>query len=419
MAVEILAPAGDFEKLKTAVRFGANAVYLAGKSFGLRAFAGNFDSEEMKQAVAFCHERGVKVYVTVNIYAKESDIPYLPRYLEELEETGVDAVLVSDPGIIELIHEYAPGLTIHLSTQASTTNSAAVRFWAKQGVGRIVLAREASLSDLTEITKAAHSLGVETEAFVHGAMCISYSGRCLMSDFLTHRGGNRGQCVQACRWAWQITEADKPDQPLILQEDGRGTYIMNSRDLNMIEHIAELCECRVDSLKIEGRMKSPFYVGTVVNAYRRAADDYYAWRKDNPSAKTEDFSTDERLVAELYKAAHRKYTTGFYYEDTTGRQYYESSRAVAESVFAAIVLGRKDDRILVEMRNRFRAGDELEVLSAGEAFDKRFVVSEMTDEAGNPVDDAKLVQQKLWIKCALPVGEGDILRTVPVCGEEE
>lgn len=413
MSVEILAPAGDFEKLKTAVHFGANAVYLAGKSFGLRAFAGNFDGEEMKTAVEFCHERGVKVYVTVNIYARESDIPFLPEYLKELEKIGVDAVLISDPGILELVREHAKNLTVHLSTQASTTNSMAVKFWAKQGVKRIVLAREASLQDLTEITKTAHSLGVETEAFVHGAMCISYSGRCLMSDFLTHRGGNRGQCVQACRWNWQITEADKPDQPLILQEDGRGTYIMNSKDLNMIEHIAELCESGVDSLKIEGRMKSPFYVGTVVNAYSRAVKDYYEWKKNNPSASPMDFRTDEKLVREMYKAAHRKYTTGFYFDGTTERQYYESSRAVSECEFIAMVLACEKGRILVEMRNRFKVGDRLEVLSSGESLGKSFVVSEMTDENGNEITDAKLVQQKLWLSCDLPVSAGDILRSLP------
>lgn len=417
MSVEILAPAGDYEKLKTAVHFGASAVYLAGKSFGLRAFAGNFDLDEMKDAVAFCHERGVKVYVTVNIYAKECDLPYLPEYLKSLAEIGVDAVLVSDPGIIELIHEYAPSLTIHLSTQANTTNSMAVRFWAKQGVKRIVLARETSLAELKEITACAHSLGVETEAFVHGAMCISYSGRCLMSDFLTHRGGNRGQCVQACRWQWQITEPDKPDTPLILQEDGRGTYIMNSKDLNMLEHIAELCECGVDSLKIEGRMKSPFYVATVINAYRRAADEYAAYKLKNPSAGIRDFKPSEELIGELYKAAHRKYTTGFYYEGTQERQYYESSRAVSQCEFIAMVLGYKDGRALVEMRNRFKTGDTLEILSDGASFNGRFTVTEMEDVDGNAVYDAKLVQQKLWVTCPLTVSEGDIFRSLPKDGE--
>ena len=406
MHTEILAPAGDMEKLKTAVHFGANAVYLAGKSFGLRAFAGNFTEEELKEAVEFCHKRNVKVYVTVNIYAKEADLPLLPNYLKSLENIGVDAVLVSDPGIILLIKEHAPRLTIHLSTQANTTNSSAVKFWAAHGVKRIVLAREASLAEITEITKAAHALGVETESFVHGAMCISYSGRCLMSDFLTHRGGNRGQCVQACRWEWQITEPQKPDNPLFLQEDGRGTYILNSKDLNMLAHLKELVNCGIDSFKIEGRMKSPFYVATVVNAYARAIKEY-----ENCVDK-ENFVPSQSLLNELTKTAHRKYTTGFYFDNDEERQYYESSRAVSESDFIAIVLGYENGKALVEMRNRFRKGDTLEILSSGDAFNKSFTVEKMTDASGNVVEDAKLVQQKLYVDCPYEVFAGDILRTV-------
>ncbi|MEG1923759.1 MAG: U32 family peptidase [Clostridia bacterium] len=400
---ELLAPAGDMEKLKTAVHFGANAVYLSGKSFGLRAFASNFTTNEIAIAVKYCHERGVKVYVTVNIYAKEEDLIQLPQYLMDIYAADIDAVLVSDPGIIQLIHEYVPKLTIHLSTQANTTNSYAVKFWSECGVKRIVLARETSLDEMKQITVAAHKVGVETEAFIHGAMCISYSGRCLMSDFLTERGSNHGECVQACRWEWQITEPTHTQQPLFLQEDERGTYILNSKDLNMIEHIADLNECGIDSFKIEGRMKSPYYVATVVNAYRRAIDEYNFNHEINVNAE---------YINELYKTSHRRYTTGFYYKAAASRQCYESSKAVQETEFIATVKSYEQGIATIEMRNRFAVGSELEILSAGKSFNKRFVVESIKNLEGKNVMDAKLVQQILTVPCPYVLYENDILRTI-------
>jgi len=251
-----------------------------------------------------------------------------------------------------------------------------------------------------------NATGLEIECFVHGALCYCYSGQCLLSSMIGGRSGNRGQCVQACRWEWQITEPQKPDNPLFLQEDGRGTYILNSKDLNMLAHLKELVNCGIDSFKIEGRMKSPFYVATVVNAYARAIKEY-----ENCVDK-EKFVPSQSLLNELTKTAHRKYTTGFYFDNDEERQYYESSRAVSESDFIAIVLGYENGKALVEMRNRFRKGDTLEILSSGDAFNKRFTVEKMTDASGNVVEDAKLVQQKLYVDCPYEVFAGDILRTV-------
>lgn len=400
--IELLAPAGDMEKLKTAVHFGANAVYLSGKSFGLRAFANNFTEEELCFAVEYAHKRGVKVYVTVNIYAKEKDFDALPMYLCFLRDSGVDAVLVSDPGIVDLMRELTPSLPVHLSTQANTTNSFAVRFWAKNNVKRIVLARESSMEDVREITKAAKAAGVETEVFVHGAMCISYSGRCLLSDFLTGRGGNRGECVQACRWEWKLTEPQKNDKPIYISEDERGSYMLNSKDLRMIEHIPELIASGVSSLKIEGRNKSPYYVATITNAYRRAINDYYF--------QGEKYKLNDVLLDETGKAGHRSYSTGFYYENSDCKQFYESSRATQTYEFTAVVLDWKDGFATVEMRNRFKKGESLEILSAGEAFNRSFVVEYMEDENGVEIEDALRVQQKLRLKCTEKLFEGDILR---------
>ena len=265
MNVELLAPAGDMEKLKTALHFGADAVYFAGTQMGLRAFAGNFTSQEIPQAVALCHALGKKAYVTVNVFAYNDDFDVLPDYLTFLRDAGVDAVIVSDPGVIALARKIVPDLDVHVSTQANLTNAYAVRFWADQGVKRVVLAREMSLK---EIAKTHEILGdsVELEAFCHGAMCISYSGRCLLSNYLIGRDANRGACVQACRWEYVFHEKKRANLPLTMSEDERGTYVMNSKDLNMINHLKEMVDAGITSFKIEGRMKTPYYVATVVNA---------------------------------------------------------------------------------------------------------------------------------------------------------
>ena len=399
--VELLAPAGNMEKLLTAFHFGADAVYIAGKSFGLRAFADNFDEKEMVEAIDIAHALGKKVYVTVNIYARNADFDGLKKYLVFLQNAGADAAIMSDAGVIAVSKEVAPGLPIHISTQANTLNKYAVKFWREQGAERVVLARECRFEDIAEINSFVPTC--ETEVFVHGAMCISYSGRCLMSDFLTGRGANRGECVQACRWEWQITEKEHEDKPLTVREDARGTYVFNSKDLNLIHRIKELIECGVASFKIEGRMKSPYYVATVVNAYRRAIDAYYA--------RPDDYETDERIAADLFKTTHRQFTEGFTFYDGEVMQNYETSRATGDSEFLAVVKDYSDGVATVEMRSRFKEGQRVEILSPSDAFGRKVEIKNLRDVNDLPVEDAKRVQQILKFDCPYRLLPNDILRT--------
>lgn len=396
--VELLAPAGNMEKLKTAFHFGADAVYFAGKQFGLRAFADNFTNEEIAEASAYAHSLGKKVYVTLNIFPKNNDFESLPEYLAVLENAKVDAVLVSDVGMLDFVKTHSK-LKIHISTQANTTNAYAVDFWQRQGAERVVLAREVPMRDIAEIHRRCPS--VQLEAFVHGAMCISYSGRCLMSNYLTSRDSNRGECVQACRWKWEVREVSRQDS-LPVEEDLRGTYIFNSKDMNMLRHLTELISAGVVSLKIEGRMKSAFYVATVVNAYRRALDAIYS----------DAFSAElvAELSEELNKASHREYTTGFYFDEDESRQYYEDSKACEEYKFIAVVKQSEDGEIVVEQRNRFTVGDTLETLSSGADTNKSFVVERISDIENNSVEIANKVQQVLRINCPYKLSVGDILR---------
>lgn len=397
--VELLAPAGNYEKMVTAFKYGADAVYMAGKKFGLRAFAGNFDNDEIEQAVNYAHSLGKKVYITLNILAHEGDFDELKDYVQYLERIKVDAVLVSDIGIMDFIREYAPKLTLHISTQASILNSYAIKALMRLGAKRIVLARECSLEEIKKI-RANIPADIELEAFVHGAMCISYSGRCLLSNYLTGRDSNRGECVQACRWEYCISEVNRKDDKYPIQEDERGTYILNSKDLNMIEHLKELKDAGVNSFKIEGRMKSPYYVANVVNAYRRAIDNM-----DNMTP-----NLMEELKSELVKTSHRKYTTGFYF-GADDKECLESSYPVQTHEFMALVIGDSDgEKTLIEQRNRFKVGDELEVLSPNDTFNKIIKVTKMENEAGEQVDDAKNVQEKLYLYTILPLKQHDILR---------
>ena len=306
--IELLAPAGDFNKLKTAIHFGADAVYVGGSNYGLRKGAKNFTNEGLKEAVEYCHSKGVKLYVTCNIVAHNSDFDGLTDYLEFLDDINVDAVIVSDPGIISLCKEILKKTEIHLSTQANATNKYAVKFWSNLGVSRVVLARELSVSEIKKIKEFVPN--VEIEAFVHGAMCVSHSGRCLLSNFLTHRDGNHGDCVQACRWEYTIHEVKNDKKKLVLAEDERGSYILNSKDLNMLANLKDLIDAGVCSFKIEGRMKSQYYVGTVINAYRKGIDSLLKGE-----------CVPQHLLAELTKTAHRDYTTGFYYGDSDTISY--------------------------------------------------------------------------------------------------
>lgn len=396
--MELLAPAGNMEKLKTAIYFGADAVYLAGKKFGLRAFAGNFGEEELKKAVEFVHKNNKKIYITVNIVAHNKDFDGLGEYLKFLKDIEVDGVIVSDLGVISYIKEYADGLEFHISTQANVTNKHTAKMYADLGAKRIVLARELSFDEIKEIREFLPN-DVELEAFVHGAMCISYSGRCLLSNFLTGRDGNCGECVQACRWEYTISSRDRGGNKYEIQEDERGTYILNSKDLNMIEYLKQLHESGVTSLKIEGRMKSAYYVANIVNAYRRAIDLFYKGEK-----------VTKELIEETKKSSHRDYTTGFYFGKSNS-ECLENSMPFSTHEFMAVVLeDQKNGKVLIEQRNRFGIGDVLEVLSPSENFNKKIKVESLKDCSGVDVLDAKTVQQKLVLKTDLNLKAGDILR---------
>ena len=388
--VELLAPAGTFLKLKTAFKFGADAVYFAGKKFGLRAFAGNFEDDEIEKAVNYAHSLNKKVYITVNILAHEADFDGLKEYIEYLDKIGVDAVIVADVGIIKLIRDVAPNLDIHVSTQANVTNSYSAKFFQDMGVKRIVLARELSIEEIKKIHEAVPDM--ELEAFVHGAMCISYSGRCLLSNYFTGRDSNRGACVQACRWEYTITEKSRQGQQFPIEEDERGTYILNSKDLCMIKHLKELEEAGVCSFKIEGRMKSEYYVACTVNAYRRA------------------INGEDVDISELEKSSHRLFTTGFYFGEKD-KECFTSSSPVQTHEFMALVLeDAKDGYVKIEQRNRFKVGDTLEVLSPDQNFNKKIKVTEIKNLKGELIDDAKKVQEMLLLKTDLHLKEGDILR---------
>ena len=391
--MELLAPAGNFDKLKTAVHFGADAVYFAGKNLGLRAFAGNFSDEEIIEAMEYLHQRGKKGYVTVYIVAKDEDFEGIDDYLNLLLKANVDGVIVSDVGLIYYIRKNFPKLNVHVSTQANVNNSYSARFFADMGVSRIVLARELNLKQI-QILHENLKDKVEIEAFVHGAMCISYSGRCLLSNYLTGRDSNRGACVQACRWKYEIREVDKKDYYPI-EEDGRGTYILNSKDMCLIDYLPQLESAGISSLKIEGRMKSDYYVASVVNAYRRALDGY------------DNFDV---LHDELEKTSHRRYTTGFYF-DADDKEYLDDSMPIQTYEFIAkVVEDQHDGMVKVEMRNRFKVGDELEILSADDNFLKKIKIEQIINEKGENIDDAKRVQEVVQINCPYNLKCGDLLR---------
>ena len=398
--LEILSPAGSLDKLKTAYYFGADACYFAGKKFGLRAFANNFDDDEMRETVKFAHSLGKKCYITVNILAHNEDFNGLKEYLEYLQEIEVDAIIVSDLGIMAYAKKYAPKLPIHVSTQANITNKYSAMQFVELGATRLILARELSIKEIKEIREVVPK-EVEIECFVHGAMCISYSGRCLLSNYLSGRDSNRGACIQACRFEYTITEKSRHNgEQYEIQEDDRGTYILNSKDLCMIRHLKDLIDAGVTSFKIEGRMKSPYYVAVVTNAYRRALD---------AIEKGEEIDLD-MLEQELEKASHRRYTTGFYF-GAKDKEYLENSMPVQSHEFMAVVLeDTKDGYAVIEQRNRFKVGETLEVLAPGEAFNKKILVEEMLDEKGNLILDASLVQQRIKLKTNINLKAGDFLR---------
>lgn len=398
---ELLAPAGNMEKLKMALLYGADAVYLGGKAFGLRAFGGNFTNEELQEAVDFAHKLGKKIYVTVNIFPHNSDIAKLPAYLTFLNEIKVDAILVADLGVFTLAKEYAPDVELHISTQANNTNWAAVNAWAELGASRVVLAREMSLEEIKEIRE---KCSVELEMFVHGAMCISYSGRCLMSNYLTGRDANRGSCAQPCRWNYALVEEKRPGQYFPVLEDERGTYIFNSKDMCLLPYLPDVIASGVDSLKIEGRMKSVHYAASVVKAYREAIDRYFA--------APEQFEVKKEWVEELDKVSHRAYTTGFYYGRPTEKdQIYGTSSYTQTSDFVGLVLDydEKTGFATVEQRNNMKVGQEIEIFQPHLA-GYRQILQEMYNDEGEAIQVAPHPQQIVKIRMDRPVEPYGILR---------
>ncbi|HEY8423467.1 MAG TPA: U32 family peptidase [Clostridia bacterium] len=393
--VELLAPAGNMEKLKTALYFGADAVYMGGRNFSLRQYSQNFSLEEIFKAAKLTHDLGKKLYITVNVFARDKDFGELSEYLKVLEEAQVDAVIVSDLGVMDYVLNNTK-LDVHVSTQANTTNARAIDFYARLGVKRVILARELTLDEIKTIKQNLKS-DIEIEAFVHGAMCISYSGRCLLSNYFTGRDSNRGECVQACRWDYILFQDTKPDKPLIINQDEKGTYILNSKDLNMLGYLDQLIDAGISSFKIEGRMKTAYYVATIVNAYKRALDCLY---NNQP--------VPEYILQEPYKTSHREFTTGFYFNKP--EEYYETSRSVQSYDFVALVKGYDDGRALIEQRNRFEIGDRLEILSPADSFLKTITIDKMVDLDGNPVKVADKVQQELYIYTDIKLNSGDILR---------
>lgn len=401
--VELLAPAGDFEKLKIAIAYGADAVYFGGEMFSLRAGAGNMTVCEMREAVRYAHERNVRCHLALNVYAHNEDIEPLQEYLSKIRDIPVDAYIVSDPAVMQLLRWEIPDAEIHLSTQANMTNYVTAGFWRKQGVKRLVLARELTLEEIRQIREHLPE-DTELEAFVHGAMCISYSGRCLLSNFMTGRDANRGACAHPCRYKYRLEEEKRPGEYWPVDEDERGTYIFNSKDLCMLGHLPELIGAGIDSFKIEGRMKSIFYIAHVVRAYRRAIDAYY----QDP----EGYAFDPDWETEMCKASHREFTTGFYFRKPTGEdQEYLTSDYIREYSFVGLVkdYDAASGIATVEQRNKMDIGDTIEVFGpSGDAFTQKLAY--MTDEEGEPLQSAPHPQQILKIKMAQPVAEMYMLR---------
>ena len=402
--IELLAPAGDLEKLKIAIEYGADAVYFGGQMFSLRAGAGGFTKEDMIEGLEFAHERGKKCYMTLNIFAHNEDIKPLIEYLHSIKDLPIDAFLISDPGIMALIKDIIPNAEIHLSTQANMTNYATANFWYNMGLKRLVLARELSLVEIEELMKNIPE-DLEIEAFVHGAMCISYSGRCLLSNFMADRDSNRGRCAHPCRWKYALQEEKRPGEYYPIEEDERGTYIMNSKDLCMIEHIEDLAKSNIASAKIEGRNKSIFYLAIVIGAYRRAIDAYYEGRYDD--------AEKEQCLIELSKASHREFTTGFYYEKADeDAQNYKSSSYVREYSFVGMIKGydKETSMAIVEQRNKMLIGDTVEIFGPDcRAFEQ--IITEMYDlETGEALKSAPHPQQMLKIKVDRPVKVNYMMR---------
>lgn len=396
---ELLIPAGSLAVLRTAVQYGADAVYIGGEDFGLRAKAHNFSIDEMKQGVAFAHEHHVKVYVTANIFAHNEDLEGIRAYFEALKEVPIDALIISDPAVFMLAKEILPDMELHVSTQANNTNYGTYRFWYAQGAKRVVSARELSLKEIKEIREQIPD-DMEIESFVHGAMCISYSGRCLLSHYFTGRDANRGACTHPCRWKYSIVEETRPGEFLPVNEDDRGTYIFNSKDLCMIEHVPELIDAGIDSFKIEGRMKTALYVATVARTYRKAIDDYM-------TAKEQYQTNMEWYKAEIAKCTYRQFTTGFYFGKTTEEtQIYDNNTYLKEYTYLGTVLEHtKEGYCVMEQKNKFLVGESMEAMLF-DGTNQQLQVKAIYDEEYRSMESAPHPKQKLLVDFGqrLPIG---------------
>lgn len=397
---ELLAPAGSMEKLKMALLYGADAVYLGGKNFGLRAFANNFDQEGIKEAVEFAHNLNKKVYITVNIFAHNEDLELLPKYLLELEDANVDALLISDFGVWNIAKKVVPNMPLHVSTQANNCNWASAQAWKDLGAERVVLARELSLKEIKTIHE---KVNVELEAFVHGAMCISYSGRCLLSNYFTGRDGNRGACAQICRWEFELKEKNRPNEGFDIQEDSRGSYVFNSKDLCLIKYLDQLIDAGVCSLKVEGRMKSVHYVSTVISVYRKAIDSWY---------ENDEYIVKQEWLDELEKVSHRPYTEGFAIKKADqDSQVYTSSSYIQSHDFVGIVVDydKLNSRLIIEQRNNLKSTDEIEVLTPnGETFN--LLMKDMKNSDSDSIEVAPHPKQIFSIYCEKEIPNCSLLR---------
>ena len=397
---ELLAPAGDRERFDAALQFGADAVYLAGTSFGMRTAPNNFTADELRRAVADAHKQGVKVYVTCNILPRNDEIKGLPAFLEEWQDMGVDALIAADLGVMSLAQKYAPKCDLHVSTQFGIVNSETANRLHEMGASRVVLARELSLDEIREIRKETPA-SLELEAFVHGAMCMSYSGRCMLSAYLNGRDGNRGDCAQPCRWPYQFVEPHRPDRPFTIDEDETGTYLFNAHDLNMIRHLPALAEAGISSFKIEGRAKAAYYVAVTTNAYRMALDGWKA------SGCATDYQPEDWIVEELNTVSHRPYGTGFYFGQP--HQDTRSGGYIREYEVVAVAKEWQDGIQHLEQRNRFFAGETLSVLSPGQPL-RQIATDGLMDGEGNPIEVAPHPTMALQVPLAEPLLPGSILR---------
>lgn len=399
---ELLIPAGSLEVLKTAVLYGADAVYIGGEMFGLRAKAKNFSKEDMKKGLEFAHEHDVKVYVTANIVAHNEDLEEVRQYMKELKEIKPDALIISDPAIFTIAKEEVPEIDIHISTQANNTNYGTYLFWHRLGATRVVSARELSLKEIKEIRKHIPD-ELEIESFIHGAMCISYSGRCLLSNYFTGRDANRGACTHPCRWKYAVMEESRPGEYLPVEENERGTYIFNSKDLCMIEYIPEIIDAGIDSLKIEGRMKTALYVATVARTYRKAIDDFFVSEECYRSNM-------EYYKEEISKCTYRQFTTGFYFQKPDeNTQIYDSNTYVKEYTYIGMVEDCKDGKLKLTQRNKFSVGEVIEVMNP-DGSNEFLTVHSIEDEEGKTMESAPHPKQVIWVDVKKELPKGYILR---------